>query len=404
MRPSSIGQVTAMIRFRCKHCGHRIKTPDETAGRKGKCPECHLPVRVPISNASPTPRLPNQQQSQPLQACCSRCDKPLREVRRHGKATGRRICPTCVGEPGFCPLCDSRLPSPQAQQCPSCHAQWDRVVPEAEEIEANRRRERFNRMGKMALYYVKSHNVGWHIAVSLLAGLIGVAGGLALLHEDPLNAIAIGIGGLLLLNGLFLLITRNPVALLFDGIAMCAFGVYIFLLVCAQMAGVGRVGFAWMLMAPGLFWEGRAAIAGYRRYAEGAAVGDPVLAAEVKQAVDGLCRTYLTLPKDLIAFNGDNLQWRCRLTPSYGVFATGQGEQVLFVAPEDVAVRELGKARWSKKLKVEITLLDRVIQGKMGPQFLERVEQWKTANAHPGRTPRHIQPVPTPDAAPGQVA
>ncbi|MBN1506592.1 MAG: hypothetical protein JW955_07090 [Sedimentisphaerales bacterium] len=47
MRPCTGEQPTAMIRFTCDRCGYRIKTPQGTAGRRGRCPKCHHTVRVP---------------------------------------------------------------------------------------------------------------------------------------------------------------------------------------------------------------------------------------------------------------------------------------------------------------------------------------------------------------------
>ena len=36
-----------MIEFACKHCGKRLVIPDESAGKKGKCPQCGTLVQVP---------------------------------------------------------------------------------------------------------------------------------------------------------------------------------------------------------------------------------------------------------------------------------------------------------------------------------------------------------------------
>jgi len=36
-----------MLRFHCNNCGHKIKAPDEYAGRKGKCPKCQQAVKIP---------------------------------------------------------------------------------------------------------------------------------------------------------------------------------------------------------------------------------------------------------------------------------------------------------------------------------------------------------------------
>jgi hypothetical protein len=35
------------IEFHCDHCGHLVRTSNENAGRRGKCPHCHLSVYIP---------------------------------------------------------------------------------------------------------------------------------------------------------------------------------------------------------------------------------------------------------------------------------------------------------------------------------------------------------------------
>jgi hypothetical protein len=35
------------IQFQCPSCGKELKAPEETAGRKGKCPHCAHPIQVP---------------------------------------------------------------------------------------------------------------------------------------------------------------------------------------------------------------------------------------------------------------------------------------------------------------------------------------------------------------------
>jgi DNA-directed RNA polymerase subunit RPC12/RpoP len=39
------------IVFNCEHCGKKIKSPDEAAGKWGKCPACHNKIFVPKPEA-----------------------------------------------------------------------------------------------------------------------------------------------------------------------------------------------------------------------------------------------------------------------------------------------------------------------------------------------------------------
>lgn len=43
-----------MIRFNCKNCGHRLKIPDQHAGKKGKCPECKQLIVIPAAGEEST--------------------------------------------------------------------------------------------------------------------------------------------------------------------------------------------------------------------------------------------------------------------------------------------------------------------------------------------------------------
>ncbi len=38
------------IEFYCPGCGKLMRTPDETAGRKGRCPNCKIKVAIPLSS------------------------------------------------------------------------------------------------------------------------------------------------------------------------------------------------------------------------------------------------------------------------------------------------------------------------------------------------------------------
>ena len=35
------------IEFHCSHCGHKVKAPDDAAGKRGKCPACKNSVYIP---------------------------------------------------------------------------------------------------------------------------------------------------------------------------------------------------------------------------------------------------------------------------------------------------------------------------------------------------------------------
>ncbi len=43
------------IEFSCPHCGKHLRTPDETAGRQAKCPQCGELSQIPIAALAPAP-------------------------------------------------------------------------------------------------------------------------------------------------------------------------------------------------------------------------------------------------------------------------------------------------------------------------------------------------------------
>ena len=42
------------ISFNCSSCGRNLKTPDEMAGKKGKCPHCQAVMDIPLSSTTGT--------------------------------------------------------------------------------------------------------------------------------------------------------------------------------------------------------------------------------------------------------------------------------------------------------------------------------------------------------------
>ena len=48
------------IEFRCTQCGRLLRTPDETAGKRAKCPECGAILAIPAPGAVPQPPPPAQ--------------------------------------------------------------------------------------------------------------------------------------------------------------------------------------------------------------------------------------------------------------------------------------------------------------------------------------------------------
>lgn len=99
------------IEFYCPGCGNLMRTPDETAGRKGRCPTCQLKVQIPGSSVASTssetavPRTATAASSkgtkpEPIRFDCGICGKAL------------SIPATNAGKKGQCPHCGQTMSIP----------------------------------------------------------------------------------------------------------------------------------------------------------------------------------------------------------------------------------------------------------------------------------------------------
>ncbi|HJN10418.1 MAG TPA: hypothetical protein QF564_17155 [Pirellulaceae bacterium] len=113
------------IEFYCPGCGKLMRTPDPTAGRKGRCPHCATKVQIPktsitpnadtpsaSNHAAPTPQQPASKQplatppsgqpanNDPIQFVCASCQKTL------------RVPAANTGKKGKCPHCSAVMTIP----------------------------------------------------------------------------------------------------------------------------------------------------------------------------------------------------------------------------------------------------------------------------------------------------
>ena len=85
------------IEFACPECSQQIRTPDVTAGKKGKCPSCAAIVRIPGASApSPaTKQTAAAEDTGPIEFFCSLCGQLVRTPRAAAGKKGK--CPHCHG-------------------------------------------------------------------------------------------------------------------------------------------------------------------------------------------------------------------------------------------------------------------------------------------------------------------
>lgn len=77
-----------MIKFHCSNCGKKISTPDNYAGKRGKCPQCGQVVRVPSAQEEPV------QDNQPvIKFRCPNCNQKIGVAKNYA---GKRVrCAKC---------------------------------------------------------------------------------------------------------------------------------------------------------------------------------------------------------------------------------------------------------------------------------------------------------------------
>jgi len=103
------------IEFHCPGCGKRMRTPDTTAGRKGRCPHCGTKVQIPNVSLTVT--------SSP--GVSPRASQGPAGVRPPAPAAIHFSCSSCAkklsvpvasaGKKGKCPHCGAlmRIPAPK---------------------------------------------------------------------------------------------------------------------------------------------------------------------------------------------------------------------------------------------------------------------------------------------------
>ena len=105
-------EATMPIEFYCPGCGHLMRTPDETAGRKGRCPNCDIKVQIPPTTLAHLASCADFQspdssddlleaEAPKIEFSCSNCGRQV------------RVAESAAGQRGQCPHCQAvvRIPT-----------------------------------------------------------------------------------------------------------------------------------------------------------------------------------------------------------------------------------------------------------------------------------------------------
>lgn len=154
------------IEFSCSHCDKVLKTSDDKAGRKAKCPQCGEPITVPLLESSETDDGFDEFNETVPEESSFLAEKPVRE--EDSFLAGGQI---------ECPMCGSPVPA-GAAKCEACgetlrtsgRARSGRWEPRIFDIG-----ETFSRA-----WEVYKANLGFAIAIPLVAGSIYIAASIAI--------------------------------------------------------------------------------------------------------------------------------------------------------------------------------------------------------------------------------
>ena len=95
------------IEFYCPGCGNLMRTPDATAGKKGRCPSCSIKIQIPgeslTVSAAVDGLVPVESVTPPakMDFFCSNCGRQV------------RVAESAAGQRGKCPSCETVVPIPE---------------------------------------------------------------------------------------------------------------------------------------------------------------------------------------------------------------------------------------------------------------------------------------------------
>jgi len=99
------------IEFHCNHCGQMIRTANEHAGKRGKCPHCHQSVYIPTPSEEIEPLRLAPRDTADEQAR-KRAEEEAREIARRLREDKEVPPEVAKASPSMpAPLGDVRLPS-----------------------------------------------------------------------------------------------------------------------------------------------------------------------------------------------------------------------------------------------------------------------------------------------------
>jgi hypothetical protein len=219
-------------------------------------------------------------------------------------------------------------------------------------------------------------------------GVIAVVTGSALLAQNPLNIILIGIGLLLIAEAIWNVVAPSAIGILVDAVVLLIVALWNIGITVLELAAGALTDARW-----GIIGVVQIGIAIYRfttfpRFQ--AALQEKPDAEDVRH-LDELVKTILKAKAkeedNLIGFQQKDpfkaMAWRAQLADNAAIFVAKQGHDVILAHKEAVEIEVTGKVFLGKTLKAKLRIKDRTMNGTISPESYAKYEHWKIPNVEP---------------------
>lgn len=240
--------------------------------------------------------------------------------------------------------------------------------------------DRLERLQQVADYRTVRKTVRGGAIGSLIFGGLALAAGLI----SPMDVILVGVGAILLGTGVWNFFAPRPTGIIVDGLTLIMVGGYNLSGILVSVTHGGAAPAAGLWVKIGLFqiiW-GAASFWRFMQYRD--AFKAPPTGAEMLE-LNGIAtdvwKTRVKESTDTIDFIVSGFRatrWKAHLEPEAAVIVTNRGAEVRVCGKDAFDVVDLGKTMLGKTRKVEFRVSGKAWKGTIGPESLERFQQWKT--------------------------
>jgi hypothetical protein len=240
-------------------------------------------------------------------------------------------------------------------------------VDELQEIAENRRARKI----------LRASGIG-----AILFGVLALAIGIPLLAVDLLNVVLVGIGVLLLIEGIWNVSLPTAEGIIVDGIALILVGVWNIFIAFLSVLVNNPEPIRWGILGAVQIGYGIYRFTTYPRfYAALRHHPEPEDLKLMDKLVKQIQKTKTKATDDHIAFQTKGfLQqqvWKGQLARAAALFVDQTGHEVMVLHEDQFEMTVRGKVLIGKTLKVSVRFKDRVTDGLISPEEYAKYESWK---------------------------